>query len=127
MKCDLVISCSILKIFSGLLLLLAWISSLHAQIINPNKLKPCPVPDMAKSNDLERLIAWDRCWGRYRIESDLHQKGYLKEGEWLSGRQHGVGRHIFPNGKYVGEFKHGLRHGRGEETAASGDKYPVVS
>ena len=45
-------------------------------------------------------------------------------GEWKNGIRHGKGSQIHPDGwKYKGEWKGGLFHGQGTYTWSNGEKY----
>jgi hypothetical protein len=76
--------------------------------INPNKLPPCPKPDMSKKFDVGvagRTGKWRSCWGRYESTLDAGYKGDVLEGEWLNGKQHGQGAYTSADGdRYVGYF-----------------------
>lgn len=103
--------------------------SVFGQQVNPNKLPPCPKPDYSKKTDSERFAKWSNCWGRYVVELYVPNKGDVLEGEWVRGRQHGLGTYYYQadnkykGDKYVGEFTNGNSHGQGTYTFASGSKY----
>ncbi|HJV61072.1 MAG TPA: hypothetical protein VJ743_08985 [Albitalea sp.] len=48
---------------------------------------------------------------------------YTYEGGWLEGKPHGEGRAIYADGRYEGQFSHGLREGRGSASFANGNRY----
>jgi len=99
-------------------------STAYAQQVNPNRLPPCPKPDMSKKTDPERFAKWTKCWGRYKVELDATHKGDVLEGKWLNGNLHGQGTYTHAAGdKYVGELRDGKRYGQGTITYADGDKY----
>lgn len=82
-------------------------SDILAQPLNPNKLPPCPSPDVSKKFDWERHFHWNDCWGKYTAEvGDI--KGDEIESEWKSGLSSGKGIYVWANGDiYVGDFFRG--------------------
>ncbi len=101
--------------------------SVSAQQTNPNRLPPCPKPDLSKKIDLERSEKWTNCWGRYQIELDQTHRGDVYDGEWRGGMPNGHGSYTHANGeRYVGEFKDGNRHGQGTFTFANGKRFEGI-
>jgi tol-pal system protein YbgF len=99
-------------------LLLPMLNLAHGQLSNPNKLPPCPEPDLSKSTDKERIAKFTRCWGRYRVD------GFIVEGEWPNGTLHRYGTSIAPDGtKFVGELKRGIPDGQGTVTIPEAGTY----
>ncbi len=94
---------------------------------NPNRLPPCPKPDLSKNSDVGwggRTWHWNDCWGRYVIALDKELRNTVLEGEWQFGKLNGQGMYAMPDGrKYAGGFKDFLRHGQGQLTMSNGDRY----
>ena len=64
---------------------------------------------------------WTMCTG---TQLDPSNNGYKYVGEWKNGMRDGKGTETFADGyKYVGEFKYGNRSGQGTETYPDGYKY----
>lgn len=55
----------------------------------------------------------------------LHEAGERYDGEWKNGLRHGKGIQYYPNGqlKYDGEFNEGRREGKGTYYFKNGDRY----
>ena len=67
----------------------------------------------------EPITQWHNCSG---TEVDTGLGTYI--GEFKHGVRHGKGEYELYNGdKYIGEFKFNTRHGQGTYTYANGDKY----
>lgn len=67
---------------------------------------------------------WTDCFASYSWPSVKDGTGYTYSGEWTSGRKHGFGTFIYPNGnKYIGEFINGEFEGTGSYYHTSGDLY----
>ncbi len=107
-------------------------SFVHAQVINQNKLPPCP---------RDQTVRYHNCFGSNTSNGNKYV-GEFKDGEYhgqgtitfLSGNKYvgdfkvdqpnGQGTFTFANGeKYVGEFKDGKLNGQGTYTFANGDIY----
>lgn len=89
---------------------------------NPNMLESCPEEDHSKKTDLERVMRWNNCWGKYRFQFSDEKKGVLLEGEWRNGALNGQG--IYSNSygdKYKGGFQNNKHHGKGAHANAAGD------
>jgi hypothetical protein len=64
-------------------------------------------------------MSWTDCFGTM-----TYSTGGKYVGEWKDGLRHGQGTRIYASGgKYVGEWKDGKRNGQGTYTRAKGDKY----
>ena len=64
---------------------------------------------------------WTMCTG---TQLDPSNNGYKYVGEWKNGMRDGKGTETYADGyKYVGEWKYGNRDGQGTETYADGYKY----
>ena len=61
--------------------------------------------------------SWSNCYGT------LYAGGAEYVGEFKHGKKHGRGTYTFANKKYVGEFRDGEYHGQGTFTFADGLKY----
>ena len=61
----------------------------------------------------------------------LHEQSGLKQflcqGEWLNGWRHGIGKHVYPDGRiYEGNFSENWYHGDGEWTWPDGHVFRGV-
>lgn len=83
---------------------------------------PVPFIDFCKRSfrPLRRTTTGDfyeGCWSDATNKRDgfgyciAIESGYLYEGYWSEGNQHGPGRIILENGYYVGQFSMNQRHG----------------
>ena len=95
--------------------------------INPNKLPPCPKPDLSKNFDVGvggRTEKWNNCWGKYKALDDSKGRGDVLEGEWRNGLLSGYAIYIsFDGSKYFGNYRDGMLNGLGVLNFISGDKY----
>ena len=110
-----------------------WIRELH-ESLEPFNYSPVPFMDFHRRSfrPLTRTAAGDYFEGQW---SDLTNKrdgfgycislesGYMYEGYWSEGNQHGAGRMILENGYYEGQFVMNQRHGQGKYIWNSGDHY----
>ena len=98
-------------------------------LVNPNKLPPCPKPDLSKKTDMGvggRTGKWNNCWGKYKIELEPENEGELIEGEWKNGVLSGSGMTSYPDGdKFFCLFKDGYPNGLGLWISADGSKTQV--
>ena len=79
-------------------------------------LPPCEGSPTASATT---TMSWTDCFGTM-----TYSTGGKYVGEWKVGLRHGQGTRIYASGgKYVGEWKNGKRNGQGTYTRAKGDKY----
>ena len=79
-------------------------------------LPPCEGSPTASATT---TMSWTDCFGTM-----TYSTGGKYVGEWKDGLRHGQGTRIYASGgKYVGEWKDGKRNGQGTYTRAKGDKY----
>jgi uncharacterized caspase-like protein len=78
------------------------------QLVNPNNLEQCPLPDKQKPDLYGKngeTWKFHNCWGSYESRYNNHYC-YKYIGEFISGSPNGYGVHYFENGdtRYIGKF-----------------------
>ena len=110
-----------------------WMRMLHSNLPDFNY-SPVPFIDFHKRSfrPMARTATGDFYEGQW---SDLTNRrdgfgycisiesGYLYEGYWSEGNQHGNGRMLLENGYYEGQFNMNTRHGQGKYFWNTGDHY----
>ena len=102
--------------------------------LSPFNYSPIPFLDLHKRSfrPLRRIATGDYYEGQW---SEITEKrdgfgycisseaGFLYEGYWVDGNQHGQGRIIMENGYYEGPFNMNQRNGQGKYVWKNGDHY----